>query len=430
MNAKLNGWIVYLLLLTAVTASLPSLNAQERSPSPTLTPLYTFLGEADGGAPYAGVTLDPAGNVYGTASAGGSTDDNCGIVGCGVVFKIDTRGHEKLLYTFTGGLDGGVPYAGVYRNSSGLLYGAPYVGGSFGNSDVFKLAPRPNVCASVLCPWNMTILYSLGSMNGDGDVITGNLIQDAAGNTYGMTQYGGRSDLGTVFQVDAHGNETILHTFTGSPDGAYPFLGALILDQAGNLYGTTADGGHSGCFGSGCGIVFKLSPGNGGWTETILYTFTGGADGGNPYAGLLLDPQGNLFGTTFAGGSSNAGTVFELSPAEGGTWTESVPHSFTGTPDGGLPSAPVIRDAQGNLYGTTEAGGQNGWGTIFEMTPNGSSWTETPIWNFTGMSDGAVPFGGLAMDAQGNLYGTTPYGGSVNNQTCGGGCGVVFKLSQ
>jgi uncharacterized repeat protein (TIGR03803 family) len=316
MNAKRNGWIANLLLLTAVIASLPSLNAQERSPSPTLTPLYTFLGEADGGVPYAGVTLDPAGNLYGTATVGGSFNSNCAGL-CGVVFEIDTRHHERLLYTFMGGIDGGQPWAGVFRNSlTGVLYGAPYAGGTFGNSDVFKLMPRPTVCAAVLCPWNMTILYSLGSMSGDGATITGNLIQDAQGNLYGMTAYGGGScNCGTVFKVDLEGNETILHTFTGSPDGAFPFLGALILDEAGNLYGTTADGGQPGCFGSGCGIVFELSPGNGGWTETILYTFTGGGDGANPYAGVLLDPQGNLVGTTFAGGSSNHGTVFELSPA-------------------------------------------------------------------------------------------------------------------
>jgi len=233
-----------------------------------------------------------------------------------------------------------------------------------------------------------------------------------------------------VFQVDAHGNETILHTFTGSPDGAYPFLGALILDQAGNLYGTTADGGHSGCVGSGCGIVFKLSPGADGWTETILYTFTGGADGGNPYAGVLFDPQGNLYGTTFAGGSSNAGTAFELSPGSDGTWTEHVLHSFTGVPDGALPAAPLIWDAHGNMYSTTEGGGQNRWGTVYEMSPNGSGgWTENVVWNFTGMSDGGISSAGLAIDAQGNLYGTTLTGGLVNNQTCGGGCGVVFKLT-
>jgi len=145
------------LTLSCVLAGSAVLTAQEHSPSPTLTPLYTFLGEADGAVPYAGVTLDPAGNVYGTTTAGGSSNDNsndncAGLGGCGVVFKIDTRGHEKLLYTFTGALDGGAPYAGVLRSSSGVLYGAPYVGGAFGNSDVFTLTPRPTVCAAVLCP--------------------------------------------------------------------------------------------------------------------------------------------------------------------------------------------------------------------------------------------------------------------------------------
>lgn len=179
MNAKTNGWILSVLLLVAAVASSPSLNAQDRSPSPTLTPLYTFLGEADGGVPYAGVTLDPAGNLYGTATVGGSFNSNCAGL-CGVVFEIDTRHHERLLCTFMGGIDGGQPWAGVFRNSlTGVLYGAPYAGGTFGNSDVFKLMPRPTVCAAVLCPWNMTILYSLGSISGDGATITGNLIQDA-----------------------------------------------------------------------------------------------------------------------------------------------------------------------------------------------------------------------------------------------------------
>ena len=437
MNARMNAKIVCALM---IVANISSVNAQERSPSWTLTSKYTFLGEADGALPN-GVVLDPATNLYGTTFQGGI---NCGGVGCGVAFKIDTRGHETLLYTFTGGSDGAIPQAGLLRDSSGVLYGDTYEGGANGAGILFKLTPRPTVCASVLCPWNETILHTFGS-SGDGSNPASTLIEDNNGNVYG-TATGEGLDFGTVFKVDPEEYET-LYSFMGPPaDGAGPWS-PLLLDANGNLYGTTNSGGSSSACRGGCGTVFRLTPNGSGWTETVLYSFSGGADGGGPYAGLVADQHGNLYGTTFnGGGACNCGVVFELTPNQNGSWTESVLWTFTGGADGASPYSGMIIDSQGNLYSTATAGGlaggcsavgQSGCGVVFELTPSqNGTWTESVLWPFTGGSDGSVPLGPVVMDAQGNLYGAAYYGGDLNatNPACAPngspvGCGTVFKLT-
>src|SRR5664279_5403051 len=210
----------------------------------------------------------------------------------------------------------------------------------------------------------------------------------------------------------AAAQEQVLHNFNNNgTDGTFPQAG-LIVDGAGNLYGTTSEGGtYISCSG-GCGTVFELTPnGSGGWTETVLHNFnSNGTDGANPYAGLIFDAAGNLYGTTTTGGTYYVGTVFELSPSQGGGWTEKVLYSFNynGT-DGNYPQASLTIDAAGNLYGTTWAGGPYGYGygTVFELTPAaGGGWTETVLHNFVG-TDGAAPLAGLIFDAAGNLYGTT-----------------------
>jgi uncharacterized repeat protein (TIGR03803 family) len=442
MNARMNAKIVCALM---IVASFTSVNAQQRSPSWNLTTPHTFLGEADGASP-GEVGLDPAGNLYGITAFGG--DAGCGQSGgCGVAFKLNPSGQESIPHTFTAPPDGANSYVGLLRDSSGVFYGETLNGGSNGAGIIFKLAPPPTACASVLCPWHETILHQFSGGSGDGGGPYGDLIEDSSGNIYGATGYGGSADSGTVFELGSAGNESILYSFPGYPtDGTFP-SGALLRDRAGNLYGVTTNGGTN-----NAGTVFELSPSGSGWTEQVLYNFTGGSDGFLPIAGLIADEQGNLYGTTNAGGDLNCGAlgscgvVFELSPNLNGTWSETVIHTFTGVPDGGAPwVGALIRDSAGNLYGTTQNGGiatgcpfgTVGCGTVFELSPNGSGgWTENILYSFMGGADGSDPIGPVTMDAHGNLYGAAFNGGDLNSNnpacTYNGtpvGCGTVFKLT-
>ncbi len=279
---------------------------------------------------------------------------------------------------------------------------------------------------------NETVLYSFGGRAGDGTNPFSGVIADGAGNLYGVTPDGGANNVGTVYELTAEPRrEIILYSFTGGDDGAFP-IGGLILDSNGNLFGTTQNGANPTCSG-GCGTVFELSAPTergGQWTETVLYNFSGGTDGGRPYAGVIFDNAGNLYGTTALGGGSGScqgltegcGTVFELSPRmlRGGTWTETVLFAFTGGSDGGAPNAPVIFAENGNLYGTTTEGGSSGancvptgCGLVFELSPSGSSlWNESVLHRFSNFDrDGANPLGGLVIDGSGDLIGTTTYGG-------------------
>jgi uncharacterized repeat protein (TIGR03803 family) len=273
------------------------------------------------------------------------------------------------------------------------------------------------------------------------------VIFDAAGNVYGTSEYGGdftkcpNIGCGAVWEFSpALGGgytETKVYTFSSGSDGATPYAG-LTPDSAGNLYGVAAAGGNlSRCFGQGCGVVFELSPNSsGGWTETVLYAFNGGRDGGSPWAGLTFDAAGNLYGTTAGGGNlslCSCGVVFELSPTSGGTWTETVLHAFTNGNDGGTPFGTLIFDAAGNLYGTTEGGGNLtcayntiGCGVVFELSPVAGHWKETVLHKFNN-ADGDNPEAGVVFDAAGNLYGTAAVGGEKFG--CDAGCGTVFKLS-
>jgi uncharacterized repeat protein (TIGR03803 family) len=246
---------------------------------------------------------------------------------------------------------------------------------------------------------DLTTLYSF--TGGDGANPSAGLIADPAGNLYGTTAGGGASGQGTVFQLDPSGNLTVLHSFTGA-DGSYP-RAVLIADAAGNLYGTTISGGAQ-----DAGTVFQLTPSG---TLNVLYSFTGGSDGALPWAGMIADAAGNLYGTTYSGGASGQGTVFQLDPSG----TPTVLYSFTGGNDAS-PWAGLIADAAGNLYGTTEGG--DGPGEVFQLTPSGT--LNVLCW-FTGR-EGAVPHGGLILDVAGNLYGTTHNGGT-------GGYGTVFQLA-
>jgi uncharacterized repeat protein (TIGR03803 family) len=250
-----------------------------------------------------------------------------------------------------------------------------------------------------------------------------------------------------AFAPTAHTQDTgsVLYTFSGGADGATPETG-LVADSSGNLYGTASAGGPPSdvCYG-GCGVVFELSPSASGWTETVLYSFTGLLDGGLPWSNLVFDASGNLYGTTRIGGPGQFGTVFKLTHNSNGTWTETVLYGFKGAigyglTDGDEPSGGVVFDARGTLYGTTIAGGgkgvttcsfftTDGCGTVFKLTPTSSGeWKETQLYAFTGGADGAIPFAGVAFDSKGDLYGTTTYKGGANVD-CEYGCGSVFRLA-
>jgi len=320
------------------------------------TVLYSFTAGADGGCdtgtpngcyPSGGVTRDQAGNLYGTTSAGGPS-------GRGVVYEIDPAGQETVLYSFTGNV--GVPSA-VIRDSAGNLYGTTSDGGVEGCGAVYKLDP----------PGQFTVLYSFtGGANGAGPV--SGLIRDSDGNLYGATVGGGSSTClggcGVVYKLDTSGHETVLYSFTGAADGANPSSG-VINDPAGNLYGTTEYGGITsqcvGEFSKGCGVVYKLNATGG---ETVLYNFTGGADVSYPSGGLVRDSAGNLYGTSTSGGTANEGAVYEVDTAG----QETLLHSFTGGTDGGYPWGGVILDPAGNLYGTTSSGGKATGGVVYELT--------------------------------------------------------------
>jgi uncharacterized repeat protein (TIGR03803 family) len=334
-------------------------------------------------------------------------------------------GSENALYSFSGGSDPKFPYAGLIFDKAGNLYGTTEFGGTNNQGTVFEINPQSNGS------WTETVLYNFTG-SADGGQPYGGLVLDAAGNLYGTTNFGGNSNCnngcGTVFKLtpgSSGWNETVLYAFTGGSDGREPYA-RLLSDASGNLYGTTLLGGNIGSTCStGCGTVFKLTPGASGWTESVLYAFQGGADGASPYAALAHDAAGNLYGTTNSGGASGFGVVFKLTLGATG-WTESVLRAFTSKYGGTNPYGDLILDAAGNLYGTTYQGGA-GYGVVFQLQLNSKGqWTEHVLHAF-GNTPSANPVAGLVMDAQGNLYGTTILG--ATQTSCGGGCGTLFKLS-
>lgn len=357
------------------------------------TVLHAFTGGTEGLEPN-GCVRDPLGNLYGTTYLGGARNG-------GVVFKLNPAGHETVLHTFSNGNFGTAPSSGVIGNSAGDLYGTAASGGPAGSGVVYRLSAASSY----------TVLYSFTG-GADGGAPGGGLILDAEANLYGTAGGGNTGGSGVVYKLDPAGKETVLYIFTGGADGGIPGAG-VIRDEAGNFYGTTGDGAikTGRCAPRGCGVVFKLSATG---QETVLHTFTGGADGGQPFSGLIRDAAGNLYGTAEIGGSAKQGVVFKLDT--GGNYT--VLYNFTGKADGGDPGGALIRDAAGNLYGTTYFGGTGSSGVVYKLDAAGR---ETVLYAFTGGADGANPSAGVIGDSAGNLYGTTFNGGAL-------GCGGVFQL--
>jgi len=331
-------------------------------------------------------------------------------------------GTMKVMQSFgTGNLDEGSDlYAGLIRDSSGNLYGAAESGGTRGAGVVYELS-------SVTGGWTETVLYNFKGGADDGANPHATLMMDGAGNLYGTTVSGGpatacRGGCGAVFMLTpagGHWQETVLYRFTGGADGSIPYAG-VSMDSAGNLYGATIGGGAS-----NAGAVYKLTPGAAGWAQTVLYSFGGRPDGSAPYPTPILDAAGNLYGTTNTGGAHGLGIVYMLAPQADGSYAEHVLHTFAGAADGANPLAGPTFGPHGTLFGTTTLGGTANCGTAFDLVPNGAGgWTERILHTFLGVTaqDGENP-NGLTFGADGSLYGTSTGGGTDNP-------GTIFKMTR
>jgi len=374
--------------------------------------LYSFTGGNDGADPVAGVTLDSAGNLYGTAATGGARS-------CGTVYRLTPSGSFSLLYTFQGQswgqTDGCAPWARVVFGPDGNLYGTTHSGGNgdgcrelHGCGTVFRVKPQPGTLEA--------ILHRFGTYDGS-DPFYGDLTFDQGGNLYGVTRNGGANLQGAVFKLTPGGGvwtENVVYSFAGAPDGAAPANG-VVLDAAGNLYGTTSAGGTN-----GWGTVFELKPSGSGWSEGILHSFQSGSDGLTPTGSVFLDGTGRVFGSTLTGGTGG-GIVYQLLPSGGGNWSLTPLYDFTGITFGGSYHT-LIMDNAGNLYGTASADGSHQQGSVFKLTWSNGSWIYQSLHDFTGGSDGGVPYGTLVIDARGNIYGTASAGGAYGN-------GLVFEIT-
>jgi uncharacterized repeat protein (TIGR03803 family) len=368
------------VLVSLCMVSAPAVNAQ------SFTVMHSFGGPpVDGGTPFSGLVMDASGNLVGAASRGGA--------GYGIIFRLTVAGNETLLHNFILS-DGSGPIGSPVLDPQGNIYGITGAGGTYNSGTVFKLDPNGNI----------TILYSTPEASHAG------LIRDSAGNLYGTTYVGGSFGLGNVFKLgpDASGNPTVLttlHSFGSTPTDATLPAGRLLLDSAGNLWGTTESGGVS-----GHGTIFKIdAAGN----YSVVHSFSDTPDGAIPEGGLIVDAAGNFYGTTFHGGASDSGTVFRMTAA--GALT--VLHNFSGT--GGVePQGDLVRDSAGNIYGATALGGTANQGTVWKLD---TSSVLTVLHSFAGPPDGTQPVGQMLQDASGNLYGTTVLGGTSS-------MGTVFKV--
>lgn len=420
-----------LLALPLLVAAI----ATQAANAQTITVLHTFTAEGDGGEPVTGLAIDRAGNLYGTTSTGGA--------GFGNIFQVRHAGTAWVLnplHEFTSGRDGADPAGRPVFGPDGALYGTTTFGGGtacgVGCGIVYRLSPPPTACTGATCPWVETVLYSFTG-SPDGAFPAGPLTFDSAGNIYGTTGNGGTNGEGAVFELmPANGSwtESVLYSFSGGADGAQP-LGGVALDPAGNVFGTAFSGGL------GNGTIFMLQPMNGNWVESTLHMFTGSTDGASPVGGLISeDGTDTFYGTTTNQGAHcpvhidtgtcvGAGTAFQFTYSTSGTsYAVIYEFPFGGDLNAG-PQDSLAMDAAGNLYGTARLNGLLNTGSVFELTPNGQNWTGTLLYSFSYFGpDGSYPYSNIVMDANGKLYGTAQAGGSGNCLYPSGGCGTVYQI--
>jgi uncharacterized repeat protein (TIGR03803 family) len=366
--------------------------------------------------------LGPYGNVVFDSAANlyGTTDAG-GANGSGTVFELSPNGNggwaQSVLYDFDISNGGNGSLAPLVFDQAGNLYGTTVNGGPYGCSCgmVFELSPNGQ-------GWTEKALYSFSPYGGDGEFPHAGVTFDSAGNLYGTTYYGGANGLGAVFELTPSPNgwsEQVIYSFTGTPDGANPYGG--LVSYKGSLYGTTGAGGME-----GAGSIFELTTSGGGWEETVIHSFGIGKDGSTPIGVVTFDAKGKMYGTTYAGGKYGLGTVYRATHSKKG-WKEKPSYSFKGGSDGAHPFfGSLVFDATGRIFGTTYEGGNGDLGTVFMMTPKKSSYSEKVLYSFAGGGDGASPYAGVVLDKYGNVYGTTVFGGG--DDTCAGGCGTVFEV--
>jgi uncharacterized repeat protein (TIGR03803 family) len=390
MEARRVRLATLVLLLASSFTLVQSMRAQ------SFSVIHNFTGGTDGANPLNGLTMGAAGYMYGTTSAGGAHNN-------GTVFRLAPTGILQTVYAFEGGADGSAPQSFLIEDSQGRFYGTTLAGGAFGGGTVFRIVNNTK-----------TILHSFGS-GSDGSAPLGGLVFDRAGNLYGTTSAGGANGNGMVFMLIPRGiiwGETVLYSFGTGTDGAVPYAG-VTLDSAGNVLGTTSAGGTG-----GYGTIFELNKQNS-WAETILYNFQNQNDGGVPYAGLIADGLGNFYGAATEGGSQGGGSIFEFTPAGSG-WNFTAIDSLAGWGISGT-FRNLMLTSSGTLYATTHCDGEYSAGTVYELAPGaGGTWTYSLLYTFTGGTDGLYSFSNLVTFGN-RLYGTTNQGGAYGN-------GVVFAV--
>lgn len=370
--------------------------------------IYSFTGGGDGEYLDTELVRDSSGNLYGTSVQGG-------LFAAGTVFQVTPAGAHTVLYSFTGGSDGGEPYKGVTLDAEGNLYGTTVTGGG-GSCDggcgvVFELTNSGGM-------WTQKVIHAFTGSDGSGP---GSPVSfDRHGNIYGTTPTGGVYNMGTLYRLapDGSGGWTfhVIHTFTGGVDGGGGSAGRLLIDGGDNIYGVCTVGGVN-----GFGTVYIAYSASGQWQLRTLYAFKDQPDGALPYSGLSFDNFGNLYGTTYYAGANDVGTVYKL---KRDSWTETVLYSFKGGTDGADPISGLVFDASGNMYGTTSAGGAScSCGVIFKMTRAATGgWSESVVYRFPGAPQAGTAYNGLVGDTAGNFYGTTVNGGSAND-------GAVYEFT-
>jgi len=407
--------LVAIALIAIISAMTQTAQGQ------TFHVIHDFTGGQDGANPSTGLTIDPYDNIYGTAFGGGSGH-------YGTVFSLDNDGGGwtlSPLYGFAGGDDGAGPLAQLVIGPDGVLYGSTSAGGGGscvqnngyrGCGTVYSIRPPAQAPATVIFQWSSSVLYRFSG--NDGSSPQGELTFDQAGNIYGTAIGGGSAGWGLIYSLTPSNGawtQNILYQAQGNGDGKYPW-GGVVIDQSGNLDGIFEQNGPY-----GYGALYQLTPSGSGWTESTTHGFTFQSDdGATPQGGLILDPSGNLYGSTVHS-VNGGGTVFEM-VASGGGWSYDFLYGLSGGIDLG-PYDKLLLDASGNLYGTTLGDGQYGFGSVFKLTPSNGGWTYTSLHDFTGGDDGASPMCQLAFDSSGNLYGTASGGGTK-------GKGVVFQIAR